>query len=46
MDADEVYKLEVFIYFDGEDANCYTQKATVLNDLTIDLGFQAEYVED
>lgn len=45
MDADEVYKLEVFIYFDGEDENCYTQKATVLNELTIDLGFQAEYVE-
>ncbi len=45
MDADKVYKLEVFIYFDGEDENCYTKKATVLNELTIDLGFQAEYVE-
>lgn len=45
MTADQVYKLEVFIYFDGEDANCSTQKAIVLNELTIDLGFQAESTE-
>ena len=42
MTADTIYKIDVYVYFDGEDTACNSMNAVTLNTLNVTIGFQAD----
>ena len=42
MAADTIYAVQVFVFFDGEDAACTSNNAVTLNTLNVTIGFQAD----
>lgn len=42
MAADTIYTVQVFVFFDGEDAACTSNNAVTLNTLNVTIGFQAD----
>ncbi|MDY3866030.1 MAG: hypothetical protein SOZ43_07690 [Eubacteriales bacterium] len=42
MAADTIYAVQVFVFFDGEDAACTSNNAVKLNTLNVTIGFQAD----
>ena len=42
MTADQIYTIEVYVYFDGEDTACTSVNALNLNQLSVTLAFQAD----
>lgn len=42
MAADTIYTVQVFVFFDGEDAACTSNNAVKLDTLNVTIGFQAD----